>query len=93
MRTRPSTAWHVALTNQIVLQDKGGRRVALRPELTPTLARLVLQKGKQLPLPAKWYQVQTLFTALDPDLHLSRVDVQLSSIIAICDQRVAESRC
>ena len=31
--------------------------MALRPELTPSLARLVLQKGKQLPLPAKWYQV------------------------------------
>lgn len=26
-------------------EDKGGRRVALRPELTPSLARLVLQKG------------------------------------------------
>lgn len=38
-------------------QDKGGRRVALRPELTPTLARLVLQKGKGLSLPAKWSQV------------------------------------
>ena len=43
--------------SKFLLQDKGGRRVALRPELTPTLARLVLQKGKQLPLPAKWYQV------------------------------------
>ena len=42
------------------IQDKGGRRVALRPELTPTLARLVLQKGKQLALPAKWYQVPNL---------------------------------
>lgn len=28
------------------LQDKGGRRVALRPEITPSLARLVLAKGK-----------------------------------------------
>ena len=26
-------------------EEKGGRRVALRPELTPSLARLVLQKG------------------------------------------------
>jgi histidyl-tRNA synthetase len=26
-------------------EDKGGRKVALRPELTPSLARLVLQKG------------------------------------------------
>ena len=39
------------------VQDKGGRRVALRPELTPSLARLALQKGKTLPLPAKWSQV------------------------------------
>lgn len=34
-------------------QDKGGRRVALRPEITPSLARLVLAKGKALALPAK----------------------------------------
>lgn len=39
-------------------QDKGGRRVALRPELTPSLARLALQKGKALSLPAKWSQVR-----------------------------------
>lgn len=38
-------------------QDKGQRRVALRPEITPSLARLVLQRQKQLPLPAKWYTV------------------------------------
>ena len=41
----------------ITAQDKGGRRVALRPELTPSLARLALQKGKTLALPAKWSQV------------------------------------
>lgn len=37
--------------------DKGGRRVSLRPELTPSLARLALQRGKGLPLPAKWYAI------------------------------------
>ena len=31
--------------------------MALRPELTPSLARLVLQKGKGLALPAKWYSI------------------------------------
>ncbi|KAJ1424986.1 Tetratricopeptide-like helical domain superfamily [Sesbania bispinosa] len=30
------------------------RRVALRPELTPSLARLVIQKGKSVSLPLKW---------------------------------------
>lgn len=37
------------------VQDKGGRRMALRPEFTPSLARMVLQKGKGLPPPIKWY--------------------------------------
>ncbi len=31
--------------------------MALRPELTPSLARLVLQKGKSLVLPAKWFAI------------------------------------
>ncbi|GAB2272309.1 hypothetical protein Dimus_007129 [Dionaea muscipula] len=38
-------------------EDRGNRRVALRPELTPSLARLVIQKGKSLPLPYKWFTV------------------------------------
>jgi histidyl-tRNA synthetase len=38
-------------------QDKGGRRVALRPEITPSLARLVLGKSKSLVLPAKWWTI------------------------------------
>ncbi|KAI3799533.1 hypothetical protein L1987_34832 [Smallanthus sonchifolius] len=38
-------------------EDKGNRRVALRPELTPSLARLVIQKGKSVPLPIKWFAI------------------------------------
>ena len=38
-------------------QDKSGRRVSLRPELTPSLARLILNKGKALALPAKWFTI------------------------------------
>lgn len=36
---------------------KGGHHVALRPEMTPTLARLLLAKGKSLLLPVKWYSI------------------------------------
>lgn len=36
---------------------KGNHRVALRPEMTPTLARLLLAKGRALLLPAKWYSI------------------------------------
>ncbi|PIN10204.1 Histidyl-tRNA synthetase [Handroanthus impetiginosus] len=38
-------------------EDRGNRRVALRPELTPSLARLVIQKGKSVALPLKWFAI------------------------------------
>ncbi len=38
-------------------QDKSGRDLALRPEMTPSLARMVLQKGGALGLPIKWFSV------------------------------------
>jgi len=37
--------------------DKGDRAVALRPEMTPSLARMVLQKKGALPLPLKWFSL------------------------------------
>lgn len=37
--------------------DKGGRRVALRPEMTPSLARMVLRKGSSLSLPLRWFSI------------------------------------
>ncbi|KAG0591150.1 hypothetical protein KC19_1G153900 [Ceratodon purpureus] len=38
-------------------EDKGGRKVTLRPELTPSLARLVLQKGRAQSYPLKWFAI------------------------------------
>jgi histidyl-tRNA synthetase len=38
-----------------VLQDRGGDDLAMRPELTPTLARMVAQKQAQLPRPIRWW--------------------------------------
>jgi histidyl-tRNA synthetase len=42
-------------------EDKGGRNIALRPEMTPTLARLVNQKGRNLKKPARWFSIPRLF--------------------------------
>jgi histidyl-tRNA synthetase len=41
--------------------DKGERRVALRPEMTPSLARMMLAKGASLPLPARWFAIPQCF--------------------------------
>jgi len=42
------------------LKDRGGRRLAIRPEITPTLARMVNQKISALPRPIKWFSVPRL---------------------------------
>jgi histidyl-tRNA synthetase len=39
------------------LKDKGGRTLALRPEMTPTLARMVAQNSQELPKPIRWYNI------------------------------------
>jgi len=41
--------------------DKGGREVALRPELTPTVARMIAERAASLRKPVKWYATPQLF--------------------------------
>ena len=41
--------------------DRGGREVALRPEMTPSLARLVGKRGQSLKRPIKWFSVSQNF--------------------------------
>ena len=48
------------------LTDRGGRELALRPEITPTLARMVNQQINALPKPIKWFSVPRLFRAERP---------------------------
>ena len=38
-----------------VFPDRSGSMIALRPELTPSLARMVAQRGKGLALPLRWW--------------------------------------
>lgn len=42
-------------------EDKGGRNVALRPEMTPSLARMVAARGSALAKPIKWFSIPRLF--------------------------------
>ena len=41
--------------------DKGGREVALRPEMTPTFARMVAARANGLRKPIRWFSVPQLF--------------------------------
>jgi histidyl-tRNA synthetase len=37
--------------------DRGGRNVVLRPEMTPSVSRMVAAKRQELPYPLRWYSI------------------------------------
>jgi histidyl-tRNA synthetase len=41
--------------------DRGDRRVTLRPEMTPTLARMVAAKRRELIFPLRWFSIPNVF--------------------------------
>jgi len=43
------------------LEDKGGRKLALRPEFTPTLARMIAARQAALPEPIRWFNISRCF--------------------------------
>jgi histidyl-tRNA synthetase len=47
-------------------EDRGGRALAIRPEMTPTLARMVAARAPSLTRPIKWYSVPRLCRAERP---------------------------
>jgi histidyl-tRNA synthetase len=50
------------ITSQLYdFKDKGSRHVALRPELTPSLARMVMAKGSAVALPLRWFAIPQCF--------------------------------
>jgi len=42
-------------------EDRGGRRVAIRPEMTPTVSRMVAAKRQELGYPLRWYSIPNLW--------------------------------
>ncbi len=58
--------------------DQGGREVALRPEMTPTFARMVAARAGGLPKPIKWFSLPQLFRYERPQKGRLREHFQLN---------------
>jgi histidyl-tRNA synthetase len=58
--------------------DRGGREVALRPEMTPTVARMVAAKLQDFPAPIRWYSIPNLFRYEKPQRGRLREHWQLN---------------
>jgi histidyl-tRNA synthetase len=41
--------------------DKGDRHIALRPEMTPSLARILAERSRAMPKPIRWFSMPQLF--------------------------------
>lgn len=59
--------------------DRGGRVVTLRPELTPTLARMVAAKRRDIGFPARWYAIGNVFRYERPQRGRLREHWQLNA--------------
>ena len=73
------------------LTDRGGRELALRPEITPTLARMVNQQINSLPRPIKWFSVPRLFRAERPQKGRLREFFQWNVDIIDSDKVLADA--
>ncbi len=58
--------------------DKGGRAVALRPEMTPTFARMLAARAAALPKPVRWFSIPQLFRYERPQRGRLREHFQLN---------------
>lgn len=68
--------------------DRGDRRVTLRPEMTPTLARMVAAKRRELVFPVRWFSIPNVFRYERPQRGRLREHYQLNvDILGIADQR------
>jgi len=44
-----------------LFEDRGGRKVVIRPEMTPTVSRMVAAKRQELAYPLRWYSIPNLW--------------------------------
>jgi histidyl-tRNA synthetase len=72
-------------------EDRGGRKVAIRPEMTPTVSRMVAAKRQELSYPLRWYSIPNLWRYERPQRGRLREHWQLNVDIFGVDNLLAEA--
>lgn len=75
------------------LTDRGGRELALIPEMTPTLARMVNAKINALSRPIKWFSIPQCFRAENPQRGRGREFFQWNVDVIGSDEPLADAEC
>ncbi len=72
------------------IEDKKGRKFILRPEITPTLARMIARKSQELKKPIRWYAIPTCYRYEAPQKGRRREFLQFNADILGEDSLYAE---
>ena len=70
--------------------DRGGRNLAIRPEMTPSVARMVAAKMGELNYPLKWFSIPNMYRYERPQRGRLREFWQLNVDIFGCDTYEAD---
>src|ERR1700712_3740198 len=71
--------------------DRGERKIAVRPEMTPTLARMVAGKFHELPRPVRWFSIPNLWRYERPQRGRLREHWQLNMDVLGGDPLLADA--
>ena len=71
----------IAEEQTYTFKDKGGRTVSIRPEMTPTAARMIAKKVRELRFPVRWYSIPNIFRYESPQKGRLREHYQLNADI------------
>src|SRR3972149_8426069 len=58
---RGKTSEEIVNEQTYTFTDRGEREVTLRPEVTPSFARMVAARYREIPFPARWYTIANCF--------------------------------
>jgi len=75
------------------LTDKGGRRLALRPEFTPTLARMIAARQAAMPAPIRWFNISRCFRYERAQKGRLREFYQWNVDLLGVDDEIADAEC
>lgn len=70
------------ITGQLFcFEDKAGREIALRPEVTPSLARMATARQRDFKKPLKWFEIGSCFRYEEPQEGRTREFIQFNADI------------
>ncbi|OHA26926.1 MAG: histidine--tRNA ligase [Candidatus Taylorbacteria bacterium RIFCSPHIGHO2_02_FULL_46_13] len=78
---RSKTSEEIVSEQTYTFTDRGEREVTLRPEMTPTLARMIAAKRRELAFPLRWYSIPNVFRYERPQRGRLREHWQLNADI------------